>query len=90
MSLGWSKVDEALFAAVSGRNGARYQLIAEQLPDTDGWDWAVWRLGDAPAAARHGAAPSANTAMRAAEAAASHWDDRTPSASFADCCSVKR
>jgi hypothetical protein len=35
MSLEWSKVDEALFAAaISGRNGARYQLIAEQLPDT--------------------------------------------------------
>src|SRR6478752_8172439 len=55
MSLEWSKVDEALFAtAISGRNGARYQLIAEQLPDTDGWDWSVWRLGDAPATARHG------------------------------------
>ena len=38
MSLEWSKVDEVLFAtAISGRNGARYQLIAEQLPDTDGW-----------------------------------------------------
>jgi hypothetical protein len=37
MSLEWSKVDEVLFAtAISGRNGARYQLIAEQLPDTDG------------------------------------------------------
>ncbi len=37
MSLEWSKVGEALFAtAISGRNGARYQLIAEQLPHTDG------------------------------------------------------
>ena len=35
MSLEWSKVDEALFAtAISGRNGARYQLIAEPLPHT--------------------------------------------------------
>jgi hypothetical protein len=57
MSLEWSKVDEVLFAtAISGRNGGRYQLIAEPLPDTDGWDWSVWRLGDAPAAARHAAA----------------------------------
>ena len=48
MSLGWSKVDEVLFAAIARRNGARYQLIAERLPDTDGRDWAVWRLGDAP------------------------------------------
>jgi hypothetical protein len=37
MSLGWCKLDEALFAAaISGRNSARYQLIAEQLPGTDG------------------------------------------------------
>ena len=70
MSLEWSKVDEALFAtAISGRNGARDQLIAEQLPDTDGWDWSVWRLGDAPATARHGDAPSAQAAIKAAEAA---------------------
>jgi hypothetical protein len=54
MPLEWSKVDEALFAtAISGRNGARYQLIAEPLPDTGGWDWSVWRLGDAPATATH-------------------------------------
>ena len=69
MSLGWSKVDDALFAAIAGRNGARYQLIAEQLPNTDGWDWTVWRLGDAPAAARHGNAPSVQAATKAAEAA---------------------
>lgn len=75
MSLGWSKVDDALFAAIAGRNGARYQLIAEQLPNTDGWDWAVWRLGDAPAAARHGNAPSVQAATKAAEAAVQHWDD---------------
>ena len=41
------------------------------------WDWSVWRLGDAPDTARHGDAPSAQAAIKAAEAAASHWDDRT-------------
>ena len=70
MSLGWSKVDDALFAAIAGRNGARYQLIAEQLPNTDGWDWAVWRLGDAPATARHGDAPSVQAAIKVAESLA--------------------
>jgi hypothetical protein len=84
MSLGWSKVDEALFAATSGCNGARYQLIAEQLPDTDGWDWAVWRLGDAPATARHGDAPSVQAAIKAAEAAVQHWDDAVAPGSLAD------
>jgi hypothetical protein len=84
MSLAWSKVDEALFAtAISRRNGARYQLIAEPLPHTDGWDWAVWRLGDAPDTARHGDAPSAQAAIKAAEAAAQHWDDTGAPGSFA-------
>ena len=84
MSLGWSKVDEALFAATSARNGARYQIIAEQLPDTDGWDSAVWRLGDAPATARHGDAPSVQAAINAAEAAVQHWDDTAAPGSLAD------
>ena len=85
MSLEWSKVDEVLFAtAISGRNGARYQLIAEQLPHTDDWDWSVWRLGDAPDTARHGDAPSAQAAIKAAEAAAQHWDDTGAPGSFAD------
>jgi hypothetical protein len=82
MSLEWSKVDEALFAtAISRRNGARYQLIAEPLPDTGGWDWSVWRLGDAPDTARHGDAPSA---IKAAEAVAQHWDDAGAPGSFVD------
>ena len=81
----WRKVDEALFAAaISGRDGARYHLTAEQLPGTDDWDWTVWRPGDAPETARYGGTTSADTAMRAAEAAASHWDDRAAPASFAD------
>jgi hypothetical protein len=74
----WRKVDDALFAAViGGRDGAQYHVIAERLPNGDGWDWTAWRPGDAPAAARHGVVTSAVEAMRAAEAAVRHWDDAT-------------
>ena len=76
----WRRADDALFAAViSGRDGTRYHLIAEQLPSDDSWDWTVWRPGDAPTAARHGVAASAVEAMRAAEAAVRRWDDTTAS-----------
>jgi hypothetical protein len=73
-------VDEALYAAViGGRDGTRYHLIVERLPNADGWDWTVWRPGDAPASARHGVATSAVEAMRAAEAAVRRWDDTSVS-----------
>jgi RNA:NAD 2'-phosphotransferase (TPT1/KptA family) len=76
MRRGWRKVDEALFAAViNGSDRTRYHLIAERLPSGSGWDWTVWRPGDAPEAARHGIAPTAAAAMRAAEAAVRDWDD---------------
>jgi hypothetical protein len=85
MSLEWSKVDEVLFAtAISGRNGGRYQLIAEPLPDIDGWDWSVCAWVMAPATARHGDAPSAQAAIKATEAAAQIWDDTGAPGSFAD------
>ena len=43
-----------------------------------------WRLGDAPAAARHGDAPSVYETIQAAEAAVQHWDDTSAAGSFAD------
>ena len=82
MSLGWCQVDEGLFAlSVVGRDCARYQLIAERLPEHAGWDWTVWRIGDAVDAARHGDASSAAAAMLAAEGAVQHWDEATTEAS---------
>jgi hypothetical protein len=75
MRRGWRKVDDALFAAViNGRDRARYHLLVERLPNGSGWDWTVWRPGDPPEAARHGVAPSAAAAMRAAEAAVEEWE----------------
>jgi hypothetical protein len=74
----WRQVDEALFAAVGGgSNNARYHLIVERLPRGSGWDWTVWRPGDAPADALHGVASSAADAMQAAEAAVRDWDAGT-------------
>jgi hypothetical protein len=73
MYCGWLKLDDALFATViSGRPATRYHLIAERLPYTERWDWTVWRPGHSEWTVRHGEAPSAATAMRAAEAAVGH------------------
>jgi hypothetical protein len=73
----WNKAGDTLFAAiVSGRNGARYHVLVEPLPQTDGWDWTVWRPGDAPEAARNGDAPSVEAATQAAKSAVREWDDR--------------
>jgi hypothetical protein len=67
--------NDMLFATlVAPRGHTCYHLIAERLPADDGWDWTVWRPGDAREAARHGSAPDAATAMMAAEGAARHWD----------------
>lgn len=75
----WCKEDEAFFAAVTaGRDGTRYHLTAERLPRGDDWDWTVWRPGDAPEAACHGHEPSADAALRAAEAVVRHWDTAAP------------
>ena len=71
---GWRRVDDGLFAAVmKGGDQARYHLVVERLPNASGWDWTVWRPGDAPDAARHGVAPSSAEAMRAAERAVGNW-----------------
>ena len=51
----WSKAEDILSATLVARpGGARFQLIAERLPADNGWDWTVWRPGDAPENSRHG------------------------------------
>jgi len=57
-----------LFTAALGRDLNRRFLVVERLPD-GGWDWAAWHR-DAAGLSRHGVAPSAATAMEAAERAA--------------------
>ena len=81
----WNKAEGILSATLVARcGGARYHLIAERLPASDGWDWTVWRQGDEPEASRHGYASGAITAMAAAEEAAWHWETRAATVSFAD------
>ena len=75
----WCKVDEAFFAAATAGHNGSYHLTVEQLPDHDGWDWTVWRPGEAPEVARHGQALSVEAALRAAEATVRHWDDTAAS-----------
>ena len=75
LKLPWTRVDGTLFATVvAGHGRARYHMIAERLPADNGWDWTVWRPGDALDTARHGYAPGVVTAMAAAEGAARHWE----------------
>jgi hypothetical protein len=79
----WCKVDEAFFAAAT--NGS-YRLTVEQLPDNDGWDWIVWRPGEAPETSRHGHTLSAEAALRAAETTVQHWDETAASDALLSCC----
>jgi len=70
----WRKSGGTLFAAARSAEGAiSHRLIVEQLPSRNGWDWAVWRPGDASDMSRHGRANSAVTAMTAAEQATRCW-----------------
>jgi hypothetical protein len=81
----WSKAEDILSATLVARDGgARYHLIAERLPADSGWDWTVWRPGDALTNSRYGYAPGAITAMTAAEGAARHWETRAAAVSSAD------
>jgi hypothetical protein len=81
----WSKAEDILSATlVARRSGARYHLIAERLPADNGWDWTVWRPGDAPENSRHGYAPGATTAMAAAEGAVRHWETQAATGLSAD------
>jgi signal transduction histidine kinase len=75
----WHKAENALFATVLVRSDRlRYRLIVEPLPRRDGWDWTVWRPGDAEETSRHGRASSVVSAMAAAEDAARHWEKIEP------------
>ncbi len=73
----WRRADDAIFATLLARRGsARYHLIVERLPADDGWDWTVWRRGDAPEHSRHGYSPGLGTALAAAEMVAEHLGAR--------------
>ena len=74
----WNKADDTMYAdLVAGRGKAHYHLVVERLPTDNGWDWTVWRPGDAPELSQHGYAPGLITAMAAAEAVAKHWHAQT-------------
>ena len=71
MSLSWDTTRGRIQFArwKDGQTGLRLYAVAEQLPDGDGWDWAVW-LPDEPKLARRGVARSALEAASAAGEAA--------------------
>jgi hypothetical protein len=70
-----SEADNTFFATLVGRrDGALYHLIAERLPGDVGWDWTVWRPGDACETARYGLASGVAMAIAAAQRAARNWE----------------
>ncbi len=44
-----SKADDTFFATLAASHDhAHCHMIVEPLPDTNSWNWTVWRPGDAP------------------------------------------
>jgi hypothetical protein len=80
MVVSWDKTDSRIWFATWEENSpaVRLYLVVETLPIPagSGWDWSVWQ-SDRPVIVRRGAAPTAQKAAEAAEAAASGWWART-------------
>jgi hypothetical protein len=76
MVVSWNKTDDGIWYGVSGdeHTSTRLYLIAERLPSSRGWDWALWQSGEPMILAR-GIAPSALQAAAAAELAAACWSE---------------
>ena len=74
MIVSWDKTGEHIWFGVwsNTRIATRLYLVAERLPASKGWDWAVWQ-SDEPMILRRGIAPSALEAAASAEVAASRW-----------------
>jgi hypothetical protein len=74
MIVSWDRTDDRIYFGTWGNYQAtvRLRLVAERLPDSEGWDWTVWQ-SDRPKIVRRGLAPSGPEATAAAEAAAADW-----------------
>jgi hypothetical protein len=76
MIVSWDKTDSRIWFGIwaEGDPAIRLHLVVESLPFPDGrgWDWTVWRTAN-PVILRRGAAPTAQAAADAAEAAAGAW-----------------
>jgi hypothetical protein len=76
MVVSWDKTDSHIWFALweQGDPPVRLHLVVESLafPGGGGWDWSVWQA-DRPVIVRRGAAPTAQEAADAAEAAAGGW-----------------
>jgi hypothetical protein len=76
MIVSWDKTDTRIWFGLweHGDPPVRLHLVVESLPlhGSRGWDWSVWQA-DRPLIVRRGAAPGAQEAADAAEAAANSW-----------------
>jgi hypothetical protein len=77
MAVSWDKSDNHIWFGAWGEPGATtaLYLVAECLPESSRWDWAVWRR-DRPTVLARGVALSAAEATAAAEAAAARLRTR--------------
>lgn len=72
--------DGSLFAAYYAKDGTRYRLSVERMPDGDGrWEWMAWE-GNNPRRCRHGYAPRLSAACHLAERAAAELEGIHPAA----------
>jgi hypothetical protein len=71
----WESDGAALFGTgLSAQGQVVYRLVVERLPSGSGWDWSVWRSGDATKSISDGTALSDANAKADAEKAARAWD----------------
>jgi hypothetical protein len=74
MTIAWDKSDELVWYGIwTGEPVTfRLHLVAEHLPESERWAWAVWQ-SDEPRILRRGVATGAAEATTAAELAAIGW-----------------
>jgi len=76
MIVTWDRTDDMIWFGIwkDSEEATPLYLIAERLPKSNEWDWAVWQ-SNKPVILKRGIAPSALKATAFAEGAASRWRD---------------
>jgi hypothetical protein len=75
MVLSWNSGEQTIrFGTAEGSELATtIQLVVEQQPGSECWDWVIWKPGQSAAGARSGEERCVLSATTAAEAAAREW-----------------
>jgi hypothetical protein len=75
MILSWNSGEQTIrFGTAEASDlAATIQLVVEQQPGSECWDWVIWKPGRSAAWARSGEECCLTSATTAAEAAAREW-----------------